>query len=238
MNRRVSVKPELKARVWAAYGRDCWLRMPGCAGYADTVDHVVPVNIGGRNTLDNLRPACGSCNRKRWDRVISGMGAVIHMVVGAPASGKTTYVADHARPGDITLDFDALARCLGATASHDFDPWVNRVAAGAWNGAYRAAARLGVPVEVWCIKTDWYDSHGRDILDEWLALRYDVIVCDPGLETCIWRLEAQHRSEAAKQKARDWYRLGLGAARLDARRRARHDRTATADPDAAGRVVF
>lgn len=239
--KRHGVKPELKAQVWTVFGRACWLRMPGCTGWADTVDHVIPVNIGGRNTLANLRPACGSCNRKRWDRVISGYGAVVRMVIGPPAGGKTTYVVEHRMPGDVVVDFDQLARCLcpGVESSHDFDRYVNMVARGAWQGAYRAAARLGDPVGVWCVKTDWLNHRGVDILDEWLALNYEVVVCDPGLEVCMYRLEAQHRSEAARQKAREWYRFGFSAAKVEARREARRNgRPAVVEGTDVGRVRF
>lgn len=34
---------------------------------------------------------------------------VITVVTGPPCSGKSTYVRTHARPGDIIVDFDAIA---------------------------------------------------------------------------------------------------------------------------------
>jgi hypothetical protein len=47
-----------RERVFARYGRRCWR----CGGYATTVDHVVPVVLGGSHDLPNLRPACQRCN--------------------------------------------------------------------------------------------------------------------------------------------------------------------------------
>jgi 5-methylcytosine-specific restriction endonuclease McrA len=44
--------------VFARWGRACWR----CGAYAGTVDHVVPVVLGGSHDLDNLRPACQRCN--------------------------------------------------------------------------------------------------------------------------------------------------------------------------------
>ena len=35
-----------------------------------TVDHVIPVAHGGRNTLDNLQPLCLSCNSSKQDKTI------------------------------------------------------------------------------------------------------------------------------------------------------------------------
>ena len=36
------------------------------------------------------------------------------IVTGPPCAGKTTYVSEHAQPGDIIIDFDAMAAAFGA----------------------------------------------------------------------------------------------------------------------------
>ena len=48
----------LREAVFARDGRACWR----CGAYADTIDHVVAVVLGGGHDLGNLRPACGHCN--------------------------------------------------------------------------------------------------------------------------------------------------------------------------------
>ena len=48
----------LRKAVFARWGHVCWR----CGVYAGTVDHVVPVILGGGHDLANLRPACGRCN--------------------------------------------------------------------------------------------------------------------------------------------------------------------------------
>lgn len=60
---------------------------------------------------------------------------MITVVTGPPCSGKTTYVRDHARPGDIIVDFDALAVALGSTDPHDHDPRLREITAAAWAAA-------------------------------------------------------------------------------------------------------
>jgi 5-methylcytosine-specific restriction endonuclease McrA len=47
-----------REQVFRTYGRACWR----CGNYATTVDHVVPVILGGGHDLPNLRPACARCN--------------------------------------------------------------------------------------------------------------------------------------------------------------------------------
>jgi 5-methylcytosine-specific restriction endonuclease McrA len=44
--------------VFRVKGRQCWR----CGAYANSVDHIVPVVLGGGHDLANLRPACSSCN--------------------------------------------------------------------------------------------------------------------------------------------------------------------------------
>ncbi len=47
-----------RQRVFARYGHVCWR----CGGYAGTVDHVIPVVLGGSHDIGNLRPCCSRDN--------------------------------------------------------------------------------------------------------------------------------------------------------------------------------
>jgi hypothetical protein len=62
------------------------------------------------------------------------------IVTGPPCSGKTTYVTENAQPGDVTIDFDAMAAALGAP-SRDYDaiPAITAVAQYARGAAIKAA---------------------------------------------------------------------------------------------------
>ena len=52
------------AARWAYYAEKCWM----CGAPATQNDHVIPLSRGGSNWPANLRPACGPCNREKWDR--------------------------------------------------------------------------------------------------------------------------------------------------------------------------
>lgn len=53
--------------VLARDGHECQLRLPGCIGDASTVDHIVPVKLGGDQSMANLQAACGRCNSAKGD---------------------------------------------------------------------------------------------------------------------------------------------------------------------------
>lgn len=75
-----------------------------------TGGHIIDRQLGGSNEPGNYQPEHRSCNaRKR------AANARIILITGPPCAGKTTYAADHAEPGDLVLDLDAIARELGST---------------------------------------------------------------------------------------------------------------------------
>jgi hypothetical protein len=41
------------------------------------------------------------------------------LVSGPPCSGKSTHVQEHKQPGDLVIDYDAIALALGSGHSHD-----------------------------------------------------------------------------------------------------------------------
>lgn len=60
------------AAAWSAavlrkYGTRCVLNLPGCTRVATEADHIVPRSVDPslEFDVDNGRPACVSCNRKR-----------------------------------------------------------------------------------------------------------------------------------------------------------------------------
>ncbi|HEX3005733.1 MAG TPA: HNH endonuclease [Angustibacter sp.] len=71
--RMAAVEHDLSPEQWAAL-RELW---GGCAycGATDRAlqrDCVLPISRGGRYTLDNIVPACGSCNASKCNSEVTG----------------------------------------------------------------------------------------------------------------------------------------------------------------------
>ncbi|MGK3947422.1 HNH endonuclease [Microbacterium sp. K2] len=189
--------------VLETYGRVCWLQLPGCTGIATTKDHVIPHAAGGPDTLENMRPACKSCNSKRQDRVISGYGAAVIVVTGPPAAGKTTYVLQHARPTDVIIDMDRIARALmplDPDSSHDYPEHVRHVAIAARKAAIRRATRLRERITVWLI----HAIPQPDDLAEYRALGWRIETIDPGRAIVEQRARTM-RPAAMMHHVERWY---------------------------------
>ncbi len=68
---------------------------------------------------------------------------MITVITGPPCSGKTTYARQHARPGDIIIDFDDIAQALGSPVRHGHADELARVAIAARSAAIKTAIDAG-----------------------------------------------------------------------------------------------
>ena len=128
---------KIRARILDRDGHRCSY----CGGPADQVDHILARANGGGDDEDNLTACCKTCNLARGDRG-SRSGAHVTVVTGPQGAGKTTYVADHAQPGDIVVDFDTLAQAFGSTSRHDHPDSTRWVTYEAWTAAVRRLWRV------------------------------------------------------------------------------------------------
>lgn len=71
------------------------------------------------------------------------------LVAGPPAAGKSTYVRKHAKPGDLVLDYDDIARELGSP-----HPWDHpeRIGRAAEREMRRRIAELPPDRDAWVIR--------------------------------------------------------------------------------------
>lgn len=66
---------------------------------------------------------------------------MLTVVTGPPCSGKSSYVRQHARSGDIVVDFDLIAQTLGSPVGHGHGSRHVHVTIAAWRAAVTAAIR-------------------------------------------------------------------------------------------------
>lgn len=114
-------------RAWSAVRRQvlerdghvCQIGGPKCLGAATEVDHIVPFSAGGsKYDVGNLRAACKPCNvgrsqvsrHERWRQAATQ----ITLVYGPAGTDRAGYVAEHAAPGDLVVDYDQLGQALGS----------------------------------------------------------------------------------------------------------------------------
>lgn len=189
--------------VIATYGDVCHLRLAGCTRVATTKDHIVPYSHGGDDSIENFRPACRNCNSKRGNRVISGHGATVKVVIGPPAGGKTTHVTENATAHDLVIDLDAIARALMPVqleSTHVYPVHVRHVAIGARKAAIDRATRLRERVTVWII----HAIPTPDELANYRSMHWEVITCDPGRLTVLERCR-RLRPEYIMPAVDRWY---------------------------------
>ena len=212
--RRTMIPRSVQAKVVETYGNQCWLKLPGCTGRADTLDHLMPYSKGGTDSVNNLRPACRHCNSLRADRLVQGRGIEVHVLLCAPR------IRPHGgMPSTATwLDYDAMLGMLASGRGVDDDVW--RIAEGMWNGAVAKALRLPSAVPLVLLPPA---SVAVERWREWLRLGYDLQVdsthpakelrCDLELRayTSWMRSGVTDRSVSNALRARDddWRRCGL-----------------------------
>lgn len=98
---------------------------PGCESTPTVVDHEIPHRGDEQLAFDrgNCRAMCKPHHDAKTGREVdwSGRAVPVTLVIGPPCAGKTSYVSEHAQPGDLIVDTDALAQALGSPAAHGHD---------------------------------------------------------------------------------------------------------------------
>ena len=218
MSRRQTVAPAIRREVIRKWGNDCWLGLPGCTHVGEEDDHIVPWSHRGRDSVDNIRRACKHCNAARQDRVLSGYGPTMHVVLGPPGADLMGAAEPYLKRDSITVSHADIMEALCPEAGPKPSPALRAAAGSAWDAAYRRLAKSRAPVDVWLLRTlPMSRTHPR-LLDEWIALDYDITVVDPGAAYVFDRagLDAD-----ALKVARQWYALHLTQAGVDTRLAAR-----------------
>lgn len=120
---------------------------------------------------------------------------MLHVVTGAPCSGKTTFVNEHKAEGDIVIDLDALGVALGASEQWRRNDSIQRVALAAREAAIEAVG----DADAWLIHTQPTPDQREGYGD---AIFHDL---DPGIDECLARAARDGRPEGTETVIRDFY---------------------------------
>jgi hypothetical protein len=138
-------------------------------------------------------------------------------VAGPPCSGKTTYVAEHASPSALVIDWDAIAQRLGSPHSHHHPPSMF----ASIDAEYRALlAQVPYAEEAWIIRSLGSPTERA----EW-AERYDaeVLVLRPDIDTLTARALDRPDPDRTVRDVHRWFAEDEGSP-LPRRRTARRRR--------------
>ncbi|GAB2906974.1 hypothetical protein GCM10027047_01550 [Rhodococcus aerolatus] len=131
---------------------------------------------------------------------------MIHVVIGPPAAGKSTWVRQHAQPTDVVIDFDLLALALSAPDPdrhpHSHPGTVRRVTHAARDAAIEAAFRL-TACDVYLI----HSTPSASRLDSYRRRGAQVHTVDPGRDVVLARCRAERPAQMLRV-AQEWYANG------------------------------
>lgn len=126
--------------------------------------------------------------------------ANLNIVTGPPAAGKTTYVAEHAKTGDIRIDLDHIANALAGeeVGNHEHEAHILTVAKAARQAAIDAAMKQDC--DVWLIHTKPTPQQ----LDDYQSQGATIHEIDPGKDVVMKRCKTE-RPKGSLFAAAKWY---------------------------------
>lgn len=130
---------------------------------------------------------------------------MIYVILGPPCSGKSTYVREHKKEGDIVVDFDRLAEALGNDEKHAAPSPIKEVAFIARGAVIKEICKKDY--EAWIIHTKPTEFQ-RKLYDEAGA---EYIEMDTDMQTCLERCEADNRPEGTADIIRQYFEAPKGA---------------------------
>jgi 5-methylcytosine-specific restriction endonuclease McrA len=182
-----------------------------CGRAPAVVDHIRPHRGNEQLAFDraNLQAMCKPCHDAKTARETGFAGggrrlqhtARITLVCGPPCSGKTTWVHEHAEPGDLVLDWDALAQALGSPHPWQHPPALRPFIAEARDAALARLDRAHNLSAAWIIATA-----PRQADRDRLAPGASVVLLATPEDECVRRARRDGRPADTIEAIEAWWR--------------------------------
>lgn len=111
---------------------------------------------------------------------------MLYVVIGPPAAGKSTWCREHAKHGDVVIDFDRLALALNPDRdpdSHDHPNTIKTVTRAARQAAIDKALTLTRQCDVYLI----HSTPSAQLLARYKAAGAEIVTIDPGKDVVLER---------------------------------------------------
>lgn len=218
-------------RQYLAAHPDC--QHEGCTAPATEVDHIQ--SVASRPDLrlhwSNLRGFCKHHHSQRtardqsfgmsaearartWPADLKPSAIPLTIVCGAPGSGKSHHVREHAGPHDIVIDLDAIKAELAGCAIYSAEP---RWTGPALEERNRMLRSLAVAVQEMDSNHAWFIVSAPEPAErDWWQreLGGTVHVMDTDEAMCVARINADHRRighrERMTARAAEWFAKARG----------------------------
>lgn len=127
----------------------------------------------------------------------------IHVVIGPPCAGKSTYVASMATPGAPRFDYNLMASALAGVddLGHDYPADVSEAMASMRRGLTGWLLDGGAPNELWLI----FSRPSDTLLTRLAGVGAEFHLLDPGIDECLARAETDGRPAGTIAAIEAWY---------------------------------
>lgn len=187
-----------------------------CGGAANTVDHKIPIEQGGDVwDFKNLQTLCFECHqlKRAKEAHMTAKGQTyndisqITLICGPPGAGKTSYVKERARHGDLILDLDRIFVALSGLPKYDKPTNLFHYAMTAYDSIVMALSRESESYQHSWVITSAARKKKRQQLQSLLNAKMVMLDVDPA--ECLRRISKDPnrsaRLEFWKDIVKNWW---------------------------------